>query len=196
MRKGIWLGQSSAAAAMGCSVSKFSSSYKTKLKFKVDNGRKLYFVPLEYIRPEYKSTYQEKIIEVAGDEAIDDLLTELNIAADFDNTLSTVDIQEARRQKIIRETEYLEQKIKTQKEVLFSDWSERFFIVFSHEFRKFKNALIDLHLPEEKMKILQTSLQSALNSLQNNLELISKDYFGQIIEEQSTYDNDNDKKDI
>ena len=40
MRKGIWLGQSSAAAAMGCSVSKFSSSYKTKLKFKVDNRQK------------------------------------------------------------------------------------------------------------------------------------------------------------
>lgn len=146
------------------------------------------------MRPEYQKQYEDKIIEITGDPEVDDVLTDLNIAGDFDNSLSNLDIQEARRQKIIRETEYLEQKIKTQKEVLFSEWSERFFIVFSHEFRKFKNALIDLHLPEEKMKILQTSLQLALDSLQNNLELISKDYFGQIIEEQYTYDND--KKDI
>ena len=109
------------------------------------------------MRPEYQKQYEDKVIEITGDPEVDDVLTDLNIAGDFDNSLSTLDLQEARRQKIIRETEYLEQKIKTQKEVLFSEWSERFFIVFSHEFRKFKNALIDLHLPEEKMKILQTS---------------------------------------
>lgn len=141
-------------------------------------------MPLEYVRPEYKSTYQEKIIEVAGDESIDDLLTELNIAADFDNTLSTVDIQEARRQKIIKETEYLDQKIKERKQVLFSEWSERFFIVFERSFTKFKNSLIDLHLDKEAVARLTENLNLALNAMQESLDEISAEYMTEVTEEQ------------
>mgnify|MGYP003184696083 CR=1 FL=1 len=184
MAKGIWLRQSSAAAAIGCGISKFGSSYKGKLKFKMEDGHKLYFVPLELMREEYQSTYQDKIIEVAGDEAIDDLLTELNIAADFDNSLSAVDIQEARRKKIIKETEYLDQKIKERKQVLFSEWSERFFIVFERSFTKFKNSLIDLHLDKEAVSKLTENLNLALNAMQESLDNISAEYMNEVNEEQ------------
>ena len=183
MAKGIWLRQSSAAAAIGCGISKFGSSYKGKLKFKMEDGHKLYFVPLELMREEYQSTYQDKIIEVTGDETIDDLLTELNITADFDNSLSTVDIQEARRKKIIKETEYLDQKIKERKQQLFSEWSERFFIVFSKNFTKFKNSLIDLHLEEEAVKKLTDNLNLALNAMQESLDDILKEYMQEDVED-------------
>ena len=141
-------------------------------------------MPLEYVRPEYQSTYQDKIIEVTGDEEVDDLLTELNIAADFDSSLSNIDIQEARRKKIIKETEYLDQKIKERKQVLFSEWSERFFIVFERSFTKFKNSLIDLHLDKEAVARLTENLNLALNAMQESLAEISAEYMNEVDEEQ------------
>ena len=141
-------------------------------------------MPLEYVRPEYQSTYQDKIIEVTGDEEVDDLLTELNIAADFDSSLSNIDIQEARRKKIIKETEYLDQKIKERKQVLFSEWSERFFIVFERSFTKFKNSLIDLHLDKEAVAKLTENLNLALNTMQESLDEISAEYMNEVDEEQ------------
>ena len=92
------------------------------------------------MRPEYQKQYEDKIIEITGDPEVDDVLTDLNIAGDFDNSLSNLDIQEARRQKIIKETEYLSQKITAKKEQLFSEWSERFFMVFAKNFAKCKNS--------------------------------------------------------
>lgn len=133
-------------------------------------------MPLEYVRPEYQSTYQEKIIEVTGDEEVDDLLTELNIAADFDNSLSNIDIQEARRKKIIKETEYLDQKIKERKQVLFSEWSERFFLVFEKNFAKFKNSLISLRLDEKQLKTLKENLDFALSNMEDDLSEILNEY--------------------
>ena len=56
------------------------------------------------MRPEYQKQYEDKIIEITGDPEVDDVLTDLNIAGDFDNSLSNLDIQEARRQKIIKES--------------------------------------------------------------------------------------------
>ena len=85
------------------------------------------------MRPEYQKQYEDKIIEITGDPEVDDVLTDLNVAGDFDNSLSNLDLQEARRQKIIKETEYLSQKITAKKEQLFSEWSERFFMVFAKE---------------------------------------------------------------
>lgn len=72
------------------------------------------------MRPEYQKQYEDKIIEITGDPEVDDVLTDLNVAGDFDNSLSNLDLQEARRQKIIKETEYLSQKITAKKEQLFS----------------------------------------------------------------------------
>lgn len=128
------------------------------------------------MRPEYQKQYEDKIIEITGDPEVDDVLTDLNIAGDFDNSLSNLDIQEARRQKIIRETEYLEQKITTKKEQLFSEWSERFFALFSKNFAKFKNTLIDLHLEEKQLNRLNENLELALQNMAESLDEIENDY--------------------
>ena len=69
------------------------------------------------MRPEYQKQYEDKIIEITGDPEVDDVLTDLNVAGDFDNSLNNLDLQEARRQKIIKETEYLSQKITAKKEL-------------------------------------------------------------------------------
>lgn len=128
------------------------------------------------MRPEYQKQYEDKIIEITGDPEVDDVLTDLNIAGDFDNSLSNLDIQEARRQKIIKETEYLSQKITAKKEQLFADWSERFFMVFAKNFAKFKNSLIELHLTKEQMEKLNENLEFALKNMEESLDEIENDY--------------------
>lgn len=131
------------------------------------------------MRTEYQKQYEDKIIEITGDPEVDDVLTDLNVAGDFDNSLSNLDLQEARRQKIIRETEYLEQKITTKKEQLFSEWSERFFMVFSKNFAKFKNSLIDLHLEEKQLNRLNENLDFALSNMEEGLSEILNDYINE-----------------
>ena len=128
------------------------------------------------MRPEYQKQYEDKIIEVADDPNVDDVLTDLNVAGDFDNSLSNLDLQEARRQKIIKETEYLSQKITAKKEQLFADWSERFFMVFAKNFAKFKNSLIELHLTKEQMEKLNENLEFALKNMEESLDEIENEY--------------------
>ena len=128
------------------------------------------------MRPEYQKQYEDKIIEITGDPEVDDVLTDLNVAGDFDNSLSNLDLQEARRQKIIKETEYLSQKITAKKEQLFSEWSERFFMVFAKNFAKFKNSLIELHLTKEQMEKLNENLEFALKKMEESLDEIENEY--------------------
>lgn len=128
------------------------------------------------MRPEYQKQYEDKIIEITGDSEVDDVLTDLNVAGDFDNSLSNLDLQEARRQKIIKETEYLSQKITAKKEQLFSEWSERFFMVFAKNFAKFKNSLIELHLTQEQMEKLNENLEFALKNMEESLDEIENEY--------------------
>ena len=128
------------------------------------------------MRPEYQKQYEDKIIEITGDPEVDDVLTDLNVAGDFDNSLSNLDLQEARRQKIIKETEYLSQKITAKKEQLFSEWSERFFMVFAKNFAKFKNSLIELQLTKEQMEKLNENLEFALKNMEESLDEIENEY--------------------
>lgn len=150
--------------------------FKPHLKSQGERRKKTYFIPLSMMRPEYQKQYEDKIIEITGDPEVDDVLTDLNIAGDFDNSLSNLDLQEARRQKIIKETEYLSQKITAKKEQLFSEWSERFFAVFSKNFAKFKNSLIELHLTKEQMEKLNENLELALQNMEESLDEIENEY--------------------
>lgn len=174
--KGIWLPQSEAALSLGVGISKFISGYRPHLRMQGENRKRSYFIPLSMMRPEYQQQYSEKVIEISDDPNVNEVFTELNIAGDFDNSLNNLDIQEARRQKIIKETEYLSQKITAKKEQLFSEWSERFFTVFSKNFAKFKNNLINLHLTKAQMKTLNENLDLALQNMKQSLDEIENDY--------------------
>ena len=150
--------------------------FKPHLKVQGENRKRTYFIPLSMMRPEYQKQYEDKIIEITGDPEVDDVLTDLNVAGDFDNSLNNLDLQEARRQKIIKETEYLSQKITAKKEQLFNEWSERFFMVFAKNFAKFKNSLIELHLTKEQMEKLNENLEFALKNMEESLDEIENEY--------------------
>lgn len=95
-----------------------------------------------------------------------------NVQIDPEN----VDLNEARRQEILMRTKYISQKIEKKKNELFEEWSERFFQIFSKNFAKFKNTLIDLHLEEKQLKKLNENLDLALENMEIGLTEILQEY--------------------
>ena len=150
--KGLWLTQAQAQLATGKPMSLFRAKVMPNLKMKKIPGKKkpLYFLTEEYFTEVYKKNNAEDLIEL-DDENIDDENMINDILGDIagnNNSLpidpENVDLNEARRKEIIVRTKYLEQKIEKKKNELFEEWSERFFQIFSKNFAKFTNSLIEL----------------------------------------------------
>ena len=183
--KGLWLTQAQAQLATGKPMSLFRAKVMPKLKMKKIPGKKkpLYFLTEEYFTEVYKKNNAEDLIEL-DDEDIDDENMINNILGDIAGSANNitnenpenVDLNEARRQEVIMRTKYLSQKIEKKKNELFEEWSERFFQIFSKNFGKFKNTLIDLHLDEKQLKKLNENLDLALANLEEGLNEILNEY--------------------
>ena len=183
--KGLWLTQAQAQLATGKPMSLFRAKVMPNLKMKKIPGKKkpLYFLTEEYFTDVYKKNNIEDLIEL-DDEDIDDENMINNILGDIagsannisnENT-ENVDLNEARRQEVIMRTKYLSQKIEKKKLELFEEWSERFFQIFSKNFGKFKNTLIDLHLEEKQLNKLNENLDLALENMEEGLNEILNEY--------------------
>ena len=183
--KGLWLTQAQAQLATGKPMSLFRAKVMPKLKMKKIPGKKkpLYFLTEEYFTEVYKKNNAEDLIEL-DDEDIDDENMINNILGDIAGSANNitnenpenVDLNEARRQEVIMRTKYLSQKIEKKKLELFEEWSERFFQIFSKNFGKFKNTLIDLHLEEKQLKKLNENLDLALENMEEGLNEILNEY--------------------
>ena len=183
-QRGKWLTQAQAQLATGKPMSLFRAKVMPKLKMKNIPGKKkpLYFLTEEYFTEAYKKNNTEDLIELDDEDIndenmINDILGDItgsanNVQIDPEN----VDLNEARRKEIIVRTKYLEQKIEKKKNELFEEWSERFFQIFSKNFAKFKNTLIELRLEEKQLKKLNENLDLALSNLEEGLNEILNDY--------------------
>lgn len=137
--------------------------------------KKLYLIPYDEMIPAKQQQYKFNVIDDEMDANIDQLVA----MTDFTNSREQLDIQEVRKRKIIKQTEYLDQKIIAKKEQLFAEWSEKFFIVFSRSFAKFKNDLIDLHLNDIQVKKLNENLQYAIDNLEQSLSEIKDNFINE-----------------
>lgn len=182
--KGLWLTQAQAQLATGKPMSLFRAKVMPKLKMKNIPGKKkpLYFLTEEYFTEAYKKNNVEDLIEL-DDEDIDDENMINNILGDIAGSANNVqidnenvDLNEARRQEVIMRTKYLSQKIEKKKLELFEEWSGRFFQIFSKNFGKFKNTLIDLHLEEKQLNKLNENLDLALENMEEGLNEILNEY--------------------
>ena len=179
--KYVWLSQTDAASALGVSISVFIGQWKTKLKDNTLDGRKKkYLVPFEQMIPDKQQKYKFNVIDENTDPNIDQLVA----SVDFTGEREQLDIQEVRKRKIIKETEYLSQKIIAKKEQLFAEWSEKFFIVFQKSFAKFKNSLIDLHLDDKQVDKLNENLEYAIKNMEISLSDIREGYLEEEHEEE------------
>lgn len=181
--KGLWLTQAQAQLATGKPMSLFRAKVMPKLKMKKIPGKKkpLYFLTEEYFTEVYKKNNAEDLIEL-DDENLDDENMINDILGDIaGNNISNenpdnIDLNEARRQEILMRTKFISQKIEKQRLELFKEWSQRFFFIFSKNFAKFKNTLIDLHLDEKQLNKLNENLDLALANIEEGLNEILNDY--------------------
>lgn len=178
--KYVWLNQTNAASALGVSVNTFIGQWKTKLR---DNGeqsqKKRYLVPFDEMIPAKQEQYKFNVIDENTDANVEQLIA----SVDFTGDKSELDIQQVRKRKIIKETEFLSQKILAKKEQMFAEWSEKFFMIFAKSFAKFKNSLIDLRLDDIQVKKLNENLEYAIKNMELCLSDIKSDYMEDADEE-------------
>lgn len=189
-RNGLWLSISNAQAATGLTYGWFRRTVLPKLKTKSIPGKKKpeYFLTEEFLSSDYKKNHKDELIElddedISDENMINDILGDI---AGNNNGLpidpENVDLNEARRQEIIMRTKYLSQKIEKKKLELFEEWSEKFFTIFSKNFAKFKNTLIDLHLEEKQLKKLTENLNFALENMEEGLNEILQEHMDEMNE--------------
>ena len=114
--------------------------------------------------------------DISDEQMINDILGDISGDAEIPIDPDNIDLNEARRQEVIMRTKYLSQKIEKKKNELFSEWSEKFFLIFSKNFGKFKNTLIDLHLEEKQLNKLNENLDLALENMEIGLTEILQEY--------------------
>lgn len=186
-QRGIWLSISNAQAATGLTYGWFRRTVLPKLKTKSIPGKKKpeYFLTEEFLSSDYKKNHKDELIELddednyESDDIVNDILDDISVN---NNTSENVDLNEARRQEIIMRTKYLSQKIEKRKLELFEEWSEKFYMIFSKNFAKFKNTLIDLHLEEKQLKKLNENLDFALENMEEGLNEILQEHMDEMNE--------------
>lgn len=185
-RKGIWLTQAKGQTATGITMGLFRAKILPQLVSRPVPGKKKleYFVTEDLLTEIYKKSHKDELIELDDEDINDDIVND--ILGDIANNNSVAqmdpenaDLNEARRQEIIMRTKYLSQKIEKKKLELFEEWSEKFYMVFSKSFVKFKNTLIDLHLEEKQLNRLNENLNFALENMEEGLNEILNDYINE-----------------
>lgn len=173
---GYWLSRSEAIYAMGITPSKWNTIESTLQRKMNDKGtKKLFWITEEKVTQQYKEdniAYQKD-----SDQILQQLVQNVDLDAD-DLQLQSINVQlkKARKEKILTETRFLQQKLEQRKKALFNEWSQKFFECFSNHFGRLKNYLIELHLNEQQIKTFNQILQSSLNNLQLNLDEIWNEF--------------------
>ena len=182
-RKGIWLTQAKGQTATGITMGLFRAKILPQLVSRPVPGKKKleYFVTEDLLTEVYKKSHKDELIELDDEDESDDIVNDILGDIAGSNSGLTIDsenadLNEARRQEIIMRTKYLSQKIEKRKLELFEEWSEKFFMIFSKNFAKFKNTLIDLHLEEKQLNKLNENLNFALENMEEGLNEILTDY--------------------
>lgn len=185
-RKGIWLTQAKGQTATGITMGLFRAKILPQLVSRPVPGKKKleYFVTEDLLTEVYKKSHKDELIELDDEDESDDIVNDILGDIAGSNSGLTIDsenadLNEARRQEIIMRTKYLSQKIEKRKLELFEEWSEKFFMIFSKNFAKFKNTLIDLHLEEKQLNKLNENLNFALENMEEGLNEILTDYINE-----------------
>lgn len=172
----VFLKQSDAVTACGVSQTVFQNRIKSTLKMELRDGKKLYGVPLEKMTANAREFYSGQTEEIEVEESIEDILGDISFTTPVPGIDGSADIQAARLEEIIARTKWINQKLDKKKQELYQEWSERFFFIFSREFSKFKNSLIDLRLEETQLSKLKENLEFAISNMEDSLTEIFNEY--------------------
>lgn len=161
------------------------SKCKALRRLRTVGKKKEYFIPLSIMTNDAKRRYEDFAIDFDETcEDVEDILGDISIPSPYQNSNEdNSELIKARLENLQTRTKLLQEKIEERKVELFTEWSERFFEVFSNAFAKFKNHLINLHLNEKQINALNASLDSAIENMSDNLIKIQNEYMNDEHEE-------------
>lgn len=153
----------------------FFSKWKPILKQKQVKKKLLYLVPLDKMTDAYRSFYAETAVEYDEDgEAVEDILGDISSS---DAALGGLDslpeqLVAARLENINARTKYINERLEQKKHEMFIEWTEKIYDAFTGAFGKFKNALVELHLDEEKTQHLELLLGASIDALKDAFDKV------------------------
>ena len=174
--RGVWLNQNSSAAAMGKTVPTFAK-FKPSLKQRDTKGNRLeFFIPKTLMTLKMQKYYKDEMVDYDADAVeVENILGDISDQENSTNSTND-ELTAARLENLKARTLLINEKLESRKSELFSEWSEKFFEIFSNSFAKFKNEIIALHLTEEQLKVLTDKLENALLSMQDGLLQINSEF--------------------
>lgn len=167
---GVWTSRSNAFYYTGLTSYQLDKLLQ-KCKRKGQGKKKQWFVPAQYLTEQAKNDLI--LTEDQSDQILDQLAGNIDFNSDEDDPqLAELNkqLKKARKDKIQKQTAFLQERLQRRKVELFNQWKEGFFECFADSFGKFKNELINLHLNEEQIATLNESLDSCLKNMQLNLD--------------------------
>lgn len=176
MAKGYWLTRGQAIFATQKTPYQFDRLAHSLNRRGKNSHNKQFFVPEWQVTDQYKSKNipcQEQV----GNDVLDQLVANVSFTeqTEQDNSLNDqykrVKIEETK----VR-TKLQNQKLEERKKLLFAEWSEKFFNEFSNHFGKLRNALVNMRLNEEQVKVFNQTLQNCINNLQLSLDNIWQEF--------------------
>ena len=174
MAKGFWLRRNDAFQATGLNAYQLDKLLRSCPR-KMQRKTKLFFIQEDDLTEDFKDKnilqeeQNDQILQILDDNV--DFSSDLN---DADSQMQSInlDLKRARKQKILRQTKLIEQRLGQRKRELYYQWSQRFFECFSSCFGKLKNNIVELHLNEEQVNKFNTILDTCLKNMQINLNQI------------------------
>lgn len=183
--RGLYLNQQDAATAMGITTPTFSKYRVTLKQRSVKRGRVEYFLPEKMMTAKYRKYYADVMQELDDDaEEVESILGDVSDTADILASSPSNELTEAKLDNLKARTALINEKLEQRKTELFSEWSEKFFDVFSNAFARFKNSLVELHLSEEQLNTLTDNLENALKSMNDGIEQINAEWMNEQNEEE------------
>ena len=173
---GVWTSRSNAFYYTGLTSYQLDKLLQ-KCRRKGQGKKKLWFVPAQYLTEQAKSDLI--LTEEQNDQILDELAGNVNFDGDDDDPqLKQLNkqLKKAKIQNTNKQTAFLEERLQRRKVQLFNQWKQGFFECFADSFGKFKNELINLHLNEQQIAILNQSLDSCLNNMQLNLDSLWNEF--------------------
>lgn len=177
--RGVWLTRSAAALANGKGMFVFNRDVVPKLKMKKKSPKShpLVFLPEDMMLEPYKDTYKDNFVEEDEFSAqVEDVLGHIDDLGEVNYTDQSSELQAARLENLRARTSLINEKLESRKSELFTEWTEKFFSIFSASFGKFKNELISLHLNEEQLATLTEKLEYALKTMKDGLDAINAEW--------------------
>ena len=173
---GVWTSRSNAFYYTGLTSYQLDKLLQ-KCKRKGQGKKKQWFVPAQYLTEQAKNDLI--LTEDQSDQILDQLAGNVDFNSDEDDPqLAELNkqLKKARKDKIQKQTAFLQERLQRRKVQLFNQWKQGFFECFADSFGRFKNELINLHLNQEQIAILNQSLDSCLKNMQLNLDSLWNEF--------------------